>query len=349
MQQYNVNVERQLVGNLVLTAGYAGSRGTHILVAGNDLNTDSPTGCVSGGSYTIGCEPGGAPYAYPYNPPNGNVISLFGDVGQTTYNSLQIKAETKTPKYGLYALLAYTYSHTYDNGLSDGLGSELSAPYFPLPNWQTLDWAFSQINLDNSFTGSVIYDLPFGRGKQFGSGLNDVADALIGNWQLTLIQHVSSGFPVPLIDSKNESGVYFEQGGNDNNWNRPDLVSGCNPHSANHGNLQWINPSCFVPATPGELGNASRVPVIGPDFVNTDFSVIKQFALPRKEMGLNFRAEFFNLFNHPQFGMPVNDVNAGNQPANCTSAGGCTASQFGLVNSTVNNPRLVQLALKLSF
>jgi Carboxypeptidase regulatory-like domain len=349
VQQYNVNVERQLVGNLVLTAGYAGSRGTHILVAGNDLNTDSPTGCVSGGSYTLGCEPGGAPYVYPYPPPNFNVISLFGDVGQTTYNSLQIKAETKTPKYGLYALLAYTYSHTYDNGLSDGLGSELSAPYFPLPNWQSLDWALSQINLDNSFTASVIYDLPFGRGKLFGSSLNDVADALIGNWQLTLIQHVSSGFPVPLIDSSNQSGVYFEQGGNDNNWNRPDLVSGCNSHSANHGNLLWINPSCFVPATPGELGNASRVPAIGPDFVNTDFSVIKQFALPRKEMGLNFRAEFFNLFNHPQFGMPVNDVNAGNQPANCTSAGGCTASQFGLVNSTVNNPRLVQLALKLSF
>jgi hypothetical protein len=81
------------------------------------------------------------------------------------------------------------------------------------------------------------------------------------------------------------------------------------------------------------LGNASRVPAIGPDFVNTDFSVIKQFPLPR-EMGLNFRAEFFNLFNHTQYGLPVNDV---------------SASGFGAVNSTVNNPRLVQLALKLSF
>jgi hypothetical protein len=349
VQQYNVNLERQLIGNLVLTAGYAGSRGTHILVAGNDLNTDSPTGCSTASSYSIGCLPGGGAYSYPYPPPNFNAISLFGDVGKTNYDSLQIKAETKTPKYGLYALFAYTYSRTYDNGLSDGLGSEVSAPYFPLPNWQTLDWSLSQINLNNSFTGSVIYDLPFGRGKQFGSSLNDVADALLGNWQLTLIQHVSSGFPVPLIDSSNQSGVEFENGGNDNNWNRPNQVGGCNPHNANHGNLLWINPSCFVPALPGELGNASRVPIAGPDFVNTDFSVIKQFALPRREMGLNFRAEFFNLFNHPQFGMPVNDVNAGSQPASCTSAGGCTGSQFGLVNSTVNNPRLVQLALKLSF
>ena len=103
---------------------------------------------------------------YPYNPPNFNAILLFGDVGKTHYNSMQIKAETKTPKNGLYALVAYTYSQTYDNGLSDGLGSELSAPYFPLPNWQKLDWSLSQINLDQSFTGSVIYDLPFGNGKE---------------------------------------------------------------------------------------------------------------------------------------------------------------------------------------
>jgi hypothetical protein len=81
------------------------------------------------------------------------------------------------------------------------------------------------------------------------------------------------------------------------------------------------------------LGNASRAPATGPDFVNTDFSIIKQIGLPR-EMGLNFRAEFFNLFNHSQFGSPVNDV---------------SSPGFGFVQSTVNNPRLIQLALKLSF
>jgi hypothetical protein len=332
VQQYNVNVERQLVGNLVLTAGYAGSRGTHILVAGNDLNTGSPSACGTVPGYTLGCLPGGAPYVPPYS--TGDTILLFGDVGKTSYDSLQIKAETRTPKYGLYALLAYTYSRTYDNGLSDGLGSELSAPFFPLPNWQNLDWALSQINLDNSFIGSVIYDLPIGRGKQFGSNWNAATNAILGNFQLTLIERISSGFPVPLIDSTNQSGAFFQNGGNGNNWNRPNLVAGCDPHNANHSKLQWINATCFVAPPVGQLGNASRVPAIGPDFVNTDFSVIKQFALPRKEMGLNFRAEFFNLFNHAQFGLPVNDV---------------SALGFGSVNSTVNNPRLVQLALKLSF
>ncbi len=331
VQQFNVNVERQLVGNLVLTAGYAGSRGSHILVAGNNLNTDSPSACGKVANYTLGCLSNGMPYVPPYN--TFDTISLFGDVGNTNYDSFQIKAETKTEKYGLYALFAYTYSHTYDNGLSDGLGSLLSAPYFPLPNWQTLDWALSQINLNNSFSGSVIYDLPFGHGKQFGSDWNDVTNTLLGGFQLTLIQRISSGFPVPLIDSNNQSGSFFQNGGNGNNWNRPTQIASCNTHNANHGQLQWINATCFVAPPVGQLGNASRVPAIGPDFVNTDFSVIKQFALPR-EMGLNFRAEFFNLFNHTQFGLPVNDV---------------SALGFGSVNSTVNNPRLIQFALKLSF
>jgi hypothetical protein len=341
VQQYNVNLEHQFAGNVVLTAGYAGSHGSHILVAGNNLNTVSPGDCVAGSGYTLGCNPDGSAYCPPYATDTaagycggGNSIFLFGDVGATTYQSLQVKAETKTSKHGLYALIAYTYSHTMDNGLSDGLGSELSAPYFPLPNWQKLDWAPSQIDLRNSFIASVIYDLPFGRGKQIGGDWNAVTNAIAGGWQVTVIEKASSGFPVPLIDSFNQSGTTFSNGGNDNNWNRPEVVPGVNPYIAPHGQLQWINPAAFTAPPAGELGNASRVPMSGPDFVNTDFSVIKDFALPREGTGLTIRAEFFNLFNHPQFGMPINDINA---------------SGFGAVNSTVNNPRLVQLAGKITF
>jgi hypothetical protein len=257
----------------------------------------------------------------------------FGDTGKTHYNSLQVKAETKTPKHGLYALVAYTYSKTYDNGLSDGLGSEVSAPFFPLPGWQKLDWALSQINLDHSFTASVIYDLPFGKGKAFGSGWSPAVNTVAGGWQVTLIERVSSGFPVPLIDSNNTSGTGFNQGGDSNNYNRPDQVAGCPVKAKGNLKYQFINPACFTAPAAGELGNASRVPVSGPDFVNSDASLIKQFALPR-EMGLNFRAEFFNLFNHAQLGSPVADINA---------------PGFGQVSSIVNNPRLMQLALKLTF
>jgi hypothetical protein len=344
VHQYNANVERQLPGDVLITAGYAGAVAGHLLVSGNDLNVNSPSGCGTIPGYTLGCLPGGAPYIYPYPTSNFNAILLFGDVGKTHYNSLQIKAETKTPKHGLYALVAYTYSRTYDNGLTDGLGSLLSAPYFPLPNWQNLDWSLSQINLNHSFIASFIYDLPFGKGKAFGSTSGSVTDTLIGNWQVTLIERISSGFPVPLIDTSNQSGAGFNAGGNGNNFNRPDQVANCNTHAADHSSphYQWINPTCFAVPAAGELGDAARVPVSGPDFVNTDFSIIKQFRLPR-EMGLNFRAEFFNLFNHPQYGPPIADINFNSPPA------GTVSSFFGSVNSTVNNPRLVQLALKLSF
>ena len=263
----------------------------------------------------------------------GNAVLAFGDFGKTTYDSLQIKAETKTPKYGLYALIGYTYSHTYDNGLTDGLGSLLSAAYFPLPNWEKLDWAPSQIDLHNSFTASVIYDLPFGKGKKFGNDWNNVTNSLLGGWQLTVIEKITSGFPDPLIDSFNQSGVTFNNGGNGNNFNRPDQVAGCNRLRPTTANCNTSTPSCFAPPS-GTWAMLNRLPVYGPDFVNTDFSVIKQFALPWENMGLNFRAEFFNLFNHAQFGLPVNDI---------------SAPGFGSVNSTVNNPRVVQFGLKLTF
>ncbi|MGA3203638.1 MAG: carboxypeptidase-like regulatory domain-containing protein [Bryobacteraceae bacterium] len=329
IQQFNINVEHELPGQILLTAGYAGSRDSHLLIDGNNLNVSSPTACGSSG-YTLGCGPGGAAFGVPYPAFAYSTVQNFTDQGFAHYNSLQIKAETKSAKHGLYALVGYTYSRTYDNGLTDGLGTPLGATYYPLPGWQQLDWALSQINLNNNFTASVIYQLPFGRGKRFGSGWSHTANSIAGGWEVTMLEKVTSGFPVFIVDSDNESGVNFENNGN--SLNRPNQT--CNPQSSNPTLNQWFNTSCFSAPGSGELGTASRTPVSGPGFVNTDFSVIKHFAL-REGMRLDFRAEIFNLFNHPQFGSPNSDFNA---PAT-----------FGVVNSTVNNPRLVQFALKVAF
>jgi hypothetical protein len=329
IQQFNINVEHELPGQILLTAGYAGSRDSHLLIDGNNLNVSSPSACGSSG-YTLGCGPGGAAFGVPYPAFAYSTVQNFTDQGFAHYNSLQIKAETKSAKHGLYALVGYTYSRTYDNGLTDGLGTPLGATYYPLPGWQQLDWALSQINLNNNFTASVIYQLPFGRGKRFGSGWSHTANSIAGGWEVTMLEKVTSGFPVFIVDSDNESGVNFENNGN--SLNRPNQT--CNPQSSNPTLNQWFNTSCFSAPGSGELGTASRTPVSGPGFVNTDFSVIKHFAL-REGMRLDFRAEIFNLFNHPQFGSPNSDFNA---PAT-----------FGVVNSTVNNPRLVQFALKVAF
>jgi len=356
VQQFNVNLERQLPGQIVLTAGYAGSRGSHILNFGNNINTGSPTACAGGPAavpgYTLGCGPGGAYFASPYTLfPFSNIYSI-NDLGSAHYNSLQIKAETKTSKYGLYFLIGYTYSKTYDSGYSDGLSTPIGAPDFPLPGWQKLDWALSQINLNNNFTASVIYDLPFGKGKKFGNSWNAVTNTLLGNWQVTVIEKITSGFPVFIIDTNPLSGASLINIGTAAPAGRPNLISNpfqvgaganatCNSLPASRiptklsGKGYWFNPCAFEAPPVGELGDASRAPLSGPDFVNTDFSVIKQFTLPWENIGLNFRAEFFNLFNHAQFGLPAADINA--------------PGQFGQISSTVNNPRLIQFGLKLTF
>jgi len=334
-QQFNINVEHQLPGQIVLTAGYAGSRSSHVLNYGNNINVGSPGACGTAG-YTFGCGPNGASFGVPYTGFPFSTIQNIFDSGQAHYNSLQIKAETKSTRYGIYALVGYTYSRAYDTGFTDGLGTNIGATYFPLPGWQNADWALSQINLNHDFTASVIYQLPFGKGRKFGGNWKGAANAIAGNWELTVIEKATSGFPVFVIDSANTSGVNF-QNANAQSLIRPNQT--CNPVLSNPTLSAWFNASCFSQPAPGELGNANRTPLSGPDFVNTDFSVIKHFMLPREGMRLDFRAEFFNLFNHAQFGSPGGQSGADfNSPAT-----------FAVVNTTVNNPRLVQFALKLAF
>ena len=330
VQQFNVNVEHQLPGEIVVTVGYAGSRSSHILIDGNNINVSSPSACGTVSGYTLGCGPGGASFGVPYPAFPFSTISNIYDAGKAHYNSLQIKAETKSSRYGIYALLGYTYSRAYDNGFTDGLGSLLGATYFPLPGWQSLDWALSQINLNQNFTASIIYQLPFGKGRKFGSSWSTPLDTALGNWEVTVIEKVTSGFPVFVVDSANNSGVNFQNNGN--SLNRPNQT--CNPQSGPQSLSEFFNTSCFSAPAAGELGSASRTPLSGPDFVNTDFSVIKHFPI-RESVRLDFRAEFFNLFNHAQFGQPGSDFNS---PAT-----------FGTISSTVNNPRVVQFALKLAF
>ena len=355
VQQFNVNIEQQIPGQIVLTAGYVGSRASHILIDGNNLNVNTPGACGTVPGYTLGCGPGGSFVTSPYqvNPANPfffSTIANITDQGAAHYNALQLKAETKSSRYGIYALIGYTYARAYDNGYSDGLGSSIGATYYPLPNWSKLDWALSQINLNSNLTASVIYDLPFGKGKHFGSSWSTPVNTLIGNWQVTVIQKVTTGFPVFVVDSLNGSGVNFSNNGN--SLVRPNQVA--NPNlpgtvAANPSCIAptkvgvisaWFNPCAFTMPAAGQLGNASRTPLSGPAFVNTDFSLIKQFQLPWENMGLNFRAEFFNLFNHAQFGLP----NTGS-----TGYADINTPNFGSISSTVNNPRLVQFGLKLTF
>jgi len=351
IQQFNLNVERQLPGNVVLTVGYGGSRTAHILVGQFNENLNDPGACGVVSGYTLGCGFGFFPYTA--NQPGGGIfqsVDINNSIGAARYDSLQVKAETKSARHGLYALIGYTYSRNFDTGLTDGLGTNPGALYYPLPGTAKLDWGLSQLNLNDSFTASILYDLPFGKGKPYGSNWSGATDAVLGHWQVNLIERATSGFPLFVVDSSNPSGVDFSYNGN--TFERPNQVGDPNKPGDEGGQtgcpsqvhtLQfWFNPCAFAKAPAGELGTAPRAPVYGPRFVNTDFSVIKNFPLSLHEgMNLQFRAEFFNLFNHAQFFL--NGVaGTGEQDIN-------TPSSFGVINNTVNNPRLVQFALRLNF
>ena len=358
VQQFQLNIEHQLPGNVVLTAGYAGSRSAHILVSQVDENIASPLACPGNGAstvpgYTLGC---GIP-AFPYTP--FQFVNSNNSVGAARYDSLQIKAETKSARHGLYALVGYTYARNFDSGMPDGLGTDVGALYWPLPGSQKLDWSLSQLNLNNTFTASILYDLPFGNGKRYGGSWSGTTNTLLGHWQLNLIERAQSGFPLFVVDSDNadifpgaagDSGTFFNYDGF--GLNRPNEVGdpnrggpeggGTNCPARVHTLQNWFNPCAFAKAPAGELGTAARAPIYGPRFVNTDFSIIKDFPLSFREgMNLQFRAEFFNFLNHPQYFLGgLGDT--GQQDIN-------SPTSFGVINQTLNNSRDIQFALRLNF
>ncbi len=222
------------------------------------------------------------------------------------------------------------------------------------------------MNINNTFTASVRYDLPFGRGKHFGTEWGKATDAALGHWRVNLIERALSGFPLFVVDSANTGPTFGGPPSPGNtgqflnynffSFNRPVLVGDPNKGGDEGGQTgcptqvhtlaNWINPCAFAHAPAGEIGTAPRAPAYGPRFVNTDFSVMKDFPL-REAMNLEFRAEIFNLFNHPQYfigglgGLGLVDMNP--QP------GHFFAQNFASVNQQVNNPRLVQFGLRLNF
>jgi hypothetical protein len=349
VQQYNLNIEHQLPGNIVLTAGYAGSRSAHILVSQVNENVGSPLACPGTGftvpGYTLGC---GLNLIIASNA--FQLVNSNNSVGAARYDSLQIKAETKSARHGIYALLGYTWARNFDSGLTDGLGTNVGAIYWPMPGTQKLDWGLSQLNLNDTFTASILYDLPFGKGKRFGSNMGGIANAILGNWQVNLIERAESGFPLFVVDSANTGPTFGAPPADGNtgqflnynffSFNRPDIVGDPNGPHCKSGTV--FNTCAFAHAPAGELGTAPRAPVYGPRFVNTDFSIMKDLPLSLREgMKLQFRAELFNLFNHPQFYMGgIGD--SGEQDISTTSS-------FGVINQQLNNPRLIQFALRLNF
>jgi len=187
-------------------------------------------------NYTFGC---GLGNAVPYSQ-FGNIQNI-NDIGSARYDSIQVKAE-KPYRHGMYALLSYTYARAFDSGFSDGLGTTTGATYFPLPGTSKGDWALSQIHLNHNFTASLIYDLPFGKGKRYGSSWSGPVNGILGDWQINVIEKITSGFPIFIITSNNTTGISFANNGS--NAIRPNQV--CSGRLSHPTPDKYFDQACFV-------------------------------------------------------------------------------------------------------
>jgi len=312
VMQWNLNIERQLPGNIVFTVAYAGTRGVDLQDKGINTNTATPG-------------PGVNPAARrPF--PQFNNFNYITSRGMLRYDGLQLHAEKKT-SHGVYFLANYTYSKAFTNGLSQNLGSAKGVLYYPLAVYPKEDKALSDTDLTHNFTFSSIYELPFGKGRALLSNSNNFVSAIVSGWETSLIERLRTGFPLFFSVASNQSGTAV--------GNRPIMT--CNPAMSTSGALtvsEFFNTACLAAPPVGVLSQTPRSIGFGPGLANTDFSVVRNIPLSWENTSLQFRAEFFNLFNTPQFDQP--NTTFGN-------------ANFGKIISTVNNPRQIQFALKLVF
>jgi len=240
--------------------------------------------------------------------------------GNSNYNALQVRLNRITAK-GLTYLLSYTWSKSIDLACSGNYGAEgceLQDAYNP-----QADRSVSGFDLTHAFSGSFTYELPFGKGKSFNPS-NKVLSYLAGGWQLNAIVILHSGTPYDVI----YQGDLANTG---NTFVRANLVG--DPTPEHRTAAEWINTSAFAAPAPYTFGNLGRNSLRSDWYRNLDFSVFRRFPI-RERLQLEFRAEVFNATNSVVFAVPAHVVNA---------------AGFGVVTSTANAPRQVQVALKLVF
>ncbi len=353
-QQWNVALQHQFASQTSLDVAYVGSKGTHLPTQEGNLNA-LPDQYLSMGSAlltqvanpfygSITSGPLSGPTVAqgqllrPY-PQFQNVIDLGNYYGDSIYHSLQVKAQKNFSKGGT-VLAAYTWSKSIDNTDTSTWWLESGFTAFPIgPSHPAGDRSLSAFDVPQRLVVSYVLDLPVGKDRKFFSDAHGIVGKVISGWGINGVSTFESGFPLHfnIVSSQlSQFGGGAEQFGLP--VLRPDVVAGCNlsvPGSATQRLNEWFNTGCFAQPAPFTYGNEPRVDstLRAQGEANFDFAAFKNTMI-NERFGLEFRAEIFNLFNHTQFGPPGEYVGT---------------SSFGVVSSQVNNPRLVQFALRLSF
>jgi len=294
VSQWNVSVQRELGKDITFEANYSGSKGRDLYaliyfnqaVPGTsfaDLNARQP---------------------FPYIE---DTSQQSNNGGYSNYHALLLKTEMRN-RHGLSYLVSYTYGHTLDNASDDDLGSSHAGDTFRDPRHMNWEYGNSDFDVRHRFVFSTSYDIPVGRGRTFAPKLGAFGEAFLGGWQVTGIFSAQTG---NYFTAFGVNDSCFCNDGNSNSL-RPDAVAGQNPNSGPRTVDQWFNVAAFDINVPdGSHGNAGRNTILGPGRVNLDAGLHKAFRF-NERLSLEFRAEFFDAFNHPNWDKPVTDYNSAN-------------------------------------
>jgi len=371
VEQYNFDIQRQLPGGFFADVAFAGSHGVHLQQYSTHVNqiadsfvAQAATQFANGQPVTI-AQTVSNPMAG--TSPNATIGAATITAGQlnrpypqfldvnlagygccsSTYNSLQASV-TRRFAGGGTLLVAYTNAKLLSN--TDTLTSWLESNtggVGQVQDWNNLkgEKSLSSQDVSQRLVISYVLDLPFGHGKRFAAGLSGIGDKVVSGWGVDGVTTFQKGFPLKITWAGTATALESANLGVANV--RPDVVGGCSKSSGGGHVTQWFNTSCFAAPPEWGFGSEGRTDstLRTPGINNFDFAVFKRIPFTER-LNLEFRTEFFNLFNHPYFAPPGTGFNG--------TPTGSGNNGFGQITSTVQNgvaspERLIQFALKLVF
>lgn len=301
VQQFNVQFQQQITGNTAMSVAYVGTRGKNLSLYynlnGQAFTTDTSNPCPIAGRALGSCYPGiGA-------------VNVRDDNGKSSYDALQVKLERRFSK-GWQYIAWYAFSKTKDNG--EGAFDRIATGVNYVEPYST-----SRLDFPHVFSFATIYEIPFGRGRSYGSDMNRALDAIVGGWQINSIFRAQSGSPFDVRYNNNTKLAN---------------VTG-DPYSSNGTANPFLNTAAFSNPATG-IGNLERNSLRSPSNYQLNFGVAKNFDFTESAR-LQFRAEAFNLFNRIQWGTPDTNPSSGS---------------FGFINSVAPSSwRQLQFGLRLEF
>jgi hypothetical protein len=351
VESYFLSVQRSLSKNTLVDIAYVGNHGLKLQGFLN-ANQKNPS---------LG-------FARPYANWPSDITEALNEFF-SNFNSLQAKYEQRFVG-GLTLLNTFTWEHSLDNA-SASLEGNTPSPQDG--NNLKADYAQSDYNLPIANITSLVYELPFGKGRHFMANANPAVDGVLGGWQISGINTMQAGTPFNITYTPNGAQQLSPQisatyrGANEY---RPDHVSGqpitqgTGNRAANSGYVNYINPNAFVDPPIKDaagnvlspFGNASRNPGRTPEFYQTDLALNKRFSTPVESLKVEFRTEFYNIFNHTNYYLP-GTITASQGTTTATVGTGGTvpvssitaaASTGGQITSTFT-PRIVQFGLKIIY